>query len=122
MARPRRIRKDDENYERPSFTPAMNPDDQEDELISLAVDLAMQRLRDGTASNQLVSEIIKLGTAKERLTREKLQRENEMLKAKTESIQAARENGERYIEAIRAMKVYAGMGSFEDEEDYEDED
>ena len=121
MGRPRGIKRKSEDYERPPIVPAMNPDDQEDELISLAVDLAMQRLRDGTASNQLVSEIIKLGTAKERLTREKLQRENEMLKARTEAIQASKENGERYLAAIKAMRVYAGFGGVEEDEEYEED-
>ena len=82
----------------------------------------MQRLRDGTASNQLVSEIIKLGTVKERLTREKLQRENEMLRAKTEAIEASKNNGEMYMKAIKAMRSYAGLPDmdFEDEDEYED--
>ena len=99
----------------------MTPEDQEDQLIALAVDLAVQRLKDGTASNQLVSEIIKLGTVKERLAREKLQRENEMLKAKTEAIEASKNNGEMYLKAIEAMRRYSGY-SGDDEDDYEYED
>ena len=121
MARAQRAKKVASEYEQPSVTPAMTPEDQEDQLISLAVDLAVQRLRDGTASNQLVSEIIKLGTVKERLSREKLQRENEMLKAKTEAIEASKNNGEMYMKAIRAMKLYSGFGDEEDD-DYEFED
>lgn len=122
MARAQRSKKEANYYEQPSITPAMTPEDQEDQLISLAVDLAVQRLRDGTASNQLVSEIIKLGTVKERLTREKLQRENEMLRAKTEAIEASKNNGEMYMKAIKAMRTYAGLPDmdFEDEDEYED--
>ena len=122
MARAQRSKKEADYYEQPSITPAMTPEDQEDQLISLAVDLAIQRLSDGTASNQLVSEIIKLGTVKERLTREKLQRENEMLRAKTEAIEASKNNGEMYMKAIKAMRSYAGLPDidFEDEDEYED--
>lgn len=116
MARPRRVRIQDEEYSKPSITPAMTPEDQEDQLISLAMDLAVQRLKDGTASNQLVSEIIKMGTVKERLTREKLQRENEMLKAKTEAIEASKNNGEMYNRAIKAMREYAGLSDIDDDE------
>ena len=54
-----------------SDPPAITPQDREDQLIALAVDLAEQRLRDGTASNQLIAEIMKLGTTKERLQKEK---------------------------------------------------
>ena len=49
----------------------------EDLLINKAINLAMKRLEDETASNGLIAEIIKLGTAKERLQKEKLKKENE---------------------------------------------
>jgi hypothetical protein len=121
MARTRQVKNYDEDFSQPSITPAMTPEDQEDQLISLAVDLAVKRLREGTASNQLVSEIIKLGTTKERLAKEKLQRENEMLRAKTEAIEASRRNGEMYAEALKAMREYAGVQAIEDD-DYDEED
>ena len=93
MARAQRARKAIDEYSGPSITRPMNLDDQEDQLITLAVDLAMKRLKEGTASNQLVAEIIKMGTTKERLAREKLQRENDMLRVKTEAIEASKRNG-----------------------------
>lgn len=102
-----------------SDPPAITPQDREDQLIALAVDLAEQRLRDGTASNQLIAEIMKLGTTKERLQKEKLQRENEMLRAKTEAIEAQKHTDEIYKKALDAMRSYAGLGAYEDEpEDY----
>lgn len=102
-----------------SDPPAITSQDREDQLIALAVDLAEQRLRDGTASNQLIAEIMKLGTTKERLQKEKLQRENEMLRAKTEAIEAQKHTDEIYKKALNAMRSYAGLGAYEDE--YEDE-
>lgn len=99
--------------------PAITSQDREDQLIALAVDLAEQRLRDGTASNQLIAEIMKLGTTKERLQKEKLQRENEMLRAKTEAIEAQKHTDEIYKKALNAMRSYAGLGAYEDE--YEDD-
>lgn len=121
MARTQRVKSFNDEYSQPSFTPAMTPEDQEDQLISLAVDLAVKRLKEGTASNQLISEIIKLGTTKERLAKEKLQRENEMLRAKTEAIEASKRNGEMYAEALRAMREYAGVQAIEEDDDeYED--
>lgn len=120
MARVQRSRKMVDERDKSPITPAMTPEDQEDLLISLAVDVAVKRLREGTASNQLVSEIIKLGTVKERLTREKLQRENEMLKAKTEAIEASKNNGEMYMKAIKAMRQYAGLPDIDYDDEYED--
>ena len=121
MARARKSTEVAEEYEFQPLPPVMTPEDQEDQLISLAVNLAVKRLQEGTASNQLVSEIIKLGTQKERLAREKLERENELLRAKTEAIAAAKDNGEKYMRAIQAMREYAGYGGpeYDDfEEDY----
>lgn len=115
MARVSKAKRLAVNYEPPAIT----PEDREDQLIALAVDLAEQRLRDGTASNQLIAEIMKLGTTKERLQKEKLQRENEMLKAKTEAIEAQKHTDEMYIRALNAMKSYAGFGGVVD--DLEDE-
>lgn len=95
--------------------PAMTAEDREDQLIALAFDVAEERLRDRTASNQLVTEIVKFGTIKERLQKEKLQRENEMLRAKTEAIEAQKHTDEIYRKALDAMRNYAGFGDSDDE-------
>ena len=116
MAKATRLRDEAVNHE----PVAMTPEDREDQLISLAVDLAEQRLRDGTASNQLIAEIMKLGTTKERLQKEKLQRENEMLRAKTEAIEAQKQTDVLYKKALNAMRSYAGLGVFDDDEFDED--
>ena len=121
MARTQRAKKAVDEYNGPSITPAMSPEDQEDQLVTLAVDLAMRRLKEGTASNQLVAEIIKMGTQKERLAREKLQRENDMLKVKTEAIEASKRNSELYADAIKAFRQYSGHVSFDDEDEYEED-
>lgn len=97
--------------------PAITMEDREDQLIALAVDLAEQRLRDGTASNQLIAEIMRLGTTKERLQKEKLQRENEMLKAKTEAIEAQKHTDEIYIKALNAMRSYAGVDIYDEDDE-----
>ena len=104
---------EDSNYIGP---PALTPEDAEDELISMAIGLARQRLADGTASNQLIAEVIKMGTTKERLQKEKLRRENEMLKAKTEAIKSQKHAEELASNAIKAFRSYSGVS--DDEEDY----
>lgn len=98
--------------------PALTPEDREDQLISLAVDLAEQRLRDGTASNQLIAEIMKLGTTKERLQKEKLQRENEMLRAKTKVLQAQEQSNQMYAQVLDAIRSYGGFNRSDN--DYEE--
>lgn len=108
--------RDLEDYEC-SGPPALTPDDVEDELVSLAARLAKQRLMDGTASNQLIAEVLKLGTAKERLQKEKLRRENQLLEAKTNAIASGEHIAQLYEDAIAAMTVYTGAAKYEVNED-----
>lgn len=101
--------------------PAMNVEDRYDQLIAQALDLAEERLRDKSASNQLIAEIMRYGTMKERLQKEKLRRENEVLRVKAEAMEAQKQSGEMYDAAIQAMKSYAGLMDDDEEfDEYED--
>lgn len=95
--------------------PATTPEAKENQMISLAFDLVEQRLLDGTASSQETTHFLKLASAKARLEKEKLELENELIKAKTESLQSAKRIEELYADAINAMKRYSGHGDSDDE-------
>lgn len=101
----------------PKQLPALDPESRENQLISLAVNLAEEKLRDGTASNQLIVHYLKLGSTKERLEKEKLEKENELLKAKTEALESAKKSEELYAEVIKAITRY--NGEYEEEEDHD---
>ena len=90
--------------------PALTPEGRENQLISLATNLAETQLREGTASSQVISHFLKLGTSKYKAEIEKLERENELLRAKTESIESAKRVEELYKDALQAMKTYSGSG------------
>lgn len=90
--------------------PAMTPDARENQMINLAVDLAERQLEEGTASSQVITHFLKLGSSKERLEREKLEEENKLLRAKTESLQSQKRVEELYAEALSAMRRYNGQG------------
>lgn len=94
--------------------PALTPEARENQLISLAVDLAEQQLRDGTASSQVISHYLKLGSTRASLEKEKLQRENELLRAKTENLDSAKHIEELYKDALDAMTRYRGGGDPDD--------
>lgn len=94
--------------------PALTPESRENQLISLAVDLAEQQLRDGTASSQVITHYLKLGSTRERLEKEKLEEENKLLKAKTEQLQSMKRMEELYADAIKAMQNYSGNGDLND--------
>ena len=90
--------------------PALSPEARENQLISLAVDLAEKQLQEGTASSQVITHYLKLGSTKERLEKEKLEEENKLLRAKTENLQSQKRVEELYSEAIKAMRNYNGKG------------
>jgi len=92
------------------FRPALTPEARENQLVSLAVDLAEKQLREGTASSQVITHYLKLGSTKERIEREILEKQAELISAKTENLKAAKRIEELYEEAIIAMKDYSGKG------------
>lgn len=94
--------------------PALTPEARENQMISLAVDLAEQQLRDGTASSQVIAHYLKLGSTKANLEKEKLIQENELLKAKTEAMQSAKRIEELYENALNAMRNYSSSGGLDD--------
>lgn len=95
--------------------PALSPEARENQLIALAVDLVEKRLLDGSASSQETTHFLKLGSTKNRLEMEKLEEENRLLKARTEALQSQKRSEELFDEAIKAMQIYSGHCSNEDE-------
>ena len=96
--------------------PALTPEARENQMISLAVDLAEKQLQEGTASSQVITHYLKLGSMRERREREKLAEENKLLRAKTKSIEEAADMKDLYVNAIKAMARYSGNG--DDDEEY----
>jgi len=94
--------------------PALTPEARENQMISLAMDLAEQQLRDGTASSQLITEFVKRGSTKARLEQEILEEQKELIEAKTQSLQSAQRIEELYANALDAMRNYSGQGISDD--------
>ena len=96
--------------------PATTPEARENQMISLAEDLAEKQLLEGTASSQVITHYLKLGTMKARLELEREKKEIELITAKTENLQSAKHIEELYMEAPNAMRSYGGMGGESDDE------
>lgn len=94
--------------------PALTPDARENQLISLAMDLVERRLLEGTASSQETTHFLKLASSKERLEKEKLENQNELLKAQAEAVKSAQHGEEIYSKALDAMRRYSGHGDSEE--------
>lgn len=96
--------------------PATTPEARENQLIALAADLAERQMREGTASSQIVTHYLKLGSTREKLEQERLVMENELAKAKIEAMASAQRIEELYGKAIAAMRNYAGDAEDSDPE------
>lgn len=94
--------------------PATTPEARENQLISLAVDLAERQLSDGTASSQVITHYLKMGSTKERIEKQILEKQKELIEAKTEALHSGKRVEELYKNALSAMKSYSGQ---EDDED-----
>lgn len=92
--------------------PATTPEARENQLISLATDLAEKQLIEGTASSQVIVHYLKLGSTKERLEKELMSKQKDFVEAKTESIRITRqseeENNRKYQEVLDALRLYNG--------------
>ena len=97
--------------------PAKTPEARENQLISLAMDIAEERMLDGTASNTLICHYLKLGSTKERLEKEMMEKQMRNLDAKTESIEGFKRIESLYSDAIEAMRRYSGQASGDEEYD-----
>lgn len=87
---------------------ARSAEQRENQMIALAVDLAEKQLVEGTASSQVITHYLKLGSSKERLEKEIMAKQKELLAAKTEAIQSAKRAEELLSEAMKAFTLYKG--------------
>lgn len=103
-----------------NIRPGLTPESRENQLISLAVDLAEKQLQEGTASSQVITHYLKLGSTKEKIEKEILEKQKELISAKTDAIKSAKRIEELYAEAIKAMRSYGGHNT-SDEDDGDEE-
>lgn len=101
--------------------PATTPEARENQLISKAVDLAERQLAEGTASAQVITHYLKLGSSREKLEQERLTQEVSLMQAKREAMASAARVEELYGAAIDAMRAYAGHDPLKKLEDVEDD-
>lgn len=91
--------------------PALSPEARENQMIALAMDLAEQRLRDGTASSQEVTHFLKLASSKERLEKEIMEKQKALIEAKTNAYASSEEIKSLYADAMAAFRSYNGQNS-----------
>lgn len=89
-------------------------------MVSLAHDLAERQIREGSASSQVITHFLKLGSTRERLEQQRLEHENELTRVKIESLESQQRIEELYVDAIKAMRNYAGDVTPMDDVDEQD--
>lgn len=98
--------------------PGKTSEARERQLIALAVNQAEKLLQEGKAPTSVLLHYLQLGATDYPLKKERLQRQNEMFRAKTEAIERDQKYDEIAKDAIAAMQRYSGNY---DQEDYIDE-
>lgn len=94
--------------------PATTPEARENQLIALAVDLAEKQLAEGKASSQVITHYLRLGSTKERIEKEILNLQKDLIQAKTEALKSTKDVEALYKEAMQSMRRYSGQGNADD--------
>ena len=99
--------------------PAQSPQERENQLVSMAYDLAEKRMLEGTASAQEVTHFLKAGSRREVLEQERIRNENALAQAKIEHMASMQRQEELMVEALKAMREYKGVETQEEQGDYD---
>lgn len=94
--------------------PAATPEEREQELASVAYDLAEEQLHAGSASSQVITHFLKMGSTRERLEQVRMQHEVELMEVKRQAIENQAHTEELMVEALNAMKSYSGQAPQEE--------
>ena len=106
----RKVKSSESTGSSKKIRPALTPEARELQMISLAE----RQLLEGTASSQVITHYLKLGSSREKLERERLEEENNLLRAKVRAIDSTDEIKDLYKDAINAFRIYSGQGNDDD--------
>lgn len=115
MARSNRRTVPNDDASNNTTKPAITIEARENELVNLAMDAAEKRIREGTASSAEIVHFLKLGSRKNLLELDILDKQKELIVAKTDQIKDAKETDKLCREAIEAMKRYSGRGTSDED-------
>ena len=102
-----------------SRRPATSPEQRENQLSNAAYDLAEEQIQNGTASSQVITHFLKMGSTRERLEQERMRHEVELMEVKKEQLEGQKRVEELYVNALEAMRGYSGLSA--NEEDFVEE-
>ena len=89
--------------------PPTTPKEREDEMINLAMNLAEEQLRNGTATPSVIVHYLKLGSTRGIIENDMLSKKSQLLSAQKDKIESDKKVEELYSRAIDAMRLYGGQ-------------
>lgn len=92
---------------RQPMTPPLTDSAMEAKMIALALQQAQTQLEKGTASSQIVTHFLRLGSVRAQVELEKLQLENNLIEEKILAAQAGQQMNEMFSEVMAALKSYS---------------
>ena len=102
-------------------TPARTVEGRQNQLINLAVEEAERRLKNGTASSQIITTLLKWASTKAELELEKLRTDIQLSKAKEKEIEEKSTSSKIYEEALEAFRSYKPSNDDYEEDGYYEE-
>lgn len=81
----------------------------EQELTNAAFDLAERQINEGTASSQVITHFLKMGSTRELVEQEKIRGEIELQRVKAEQLEGQKRIEQMYGDALEAMRSYSGQ-------------
>lgn len=114
------MKKNNESKTKVRRSKPIDPQEKENQLISLAMKLAEQQLRDGTAKSQVIAHFLNLATTKTKLENDKLKTDLKVAEAKIKYMEDQTSGKELFEQALKAFSSYGGNSRNEEGEDYED--
>lgn len=90
-----------------TITPPINDEVLENKLVALAFKQAQAQMEDGTASSQIVTHFLRLGSIKAQIELEKLELENRLLEERIQAEKAGQQLNEMFGEVLAALKSYS---------------
>ena len=88
--------------------PARTPEEREQQLAAAAYDLAEDQIESGTASSQVITHFLKMGSTRERLEQQRMEHEIELMEVKKQQLEGQKRVEELFVHAIDAMRSYQG--------------
>lgn len=84
-------------------------EEREQQLSSAAYDLAEEQITNGTASSQVITHFLKMGSTRELIEQERLRGQIEVDKVKAQQLVAQERMETLVTEAFDAFRSYSGM-------------